>query len=66
MYNVLIFDYVGRYFWLKEDKEFDTFWQALAYATKSGLPFEIYRDFFYISAVKLVSRSRYELWEYWN
>lgn len=62
MYKVMIYKTFPNAFWLEDEKDFDTFWQALYYATKSGCTYEIYLDYWFISSVKLVARSSYDLW----
>lgn len=62
MYKVIIFNSLDGDFWAEEIKDFDDFCHALSYAVNSNCPYEIFKDYFYVSAVELVARSSYDLW----
>lgn len=62
MFKVIIFLADDDGFWISDEKDFDSFSQALNYAVKSELPYEIYKDYYFVSAIQLVARSIYELW----
>lgn len=57
MFKLIVIHYIEDGLFYGEEKDSDTFVSALNYAVKQNLPYLIYRNYNYISAVELIARS---------